>query len=55
MLELLPGPDFRACDSGARDGHNVLHWAAHGMALSAISDLEPAGVEEFARDGQRAP
>ncbi|HEY2037114.1 MAG TPA: hypothetical protein VGG96_08870 [Steroidobacteraceae bacterium] len=37
-----------------RDGYNVLHWTAQGMSLSAISDLEPAGLEEFARDWQRA-
>jgi anti-sigma factor RsiW len=38
-----------------RDGYNVLHWTAQGMSLSAVSDLEPAGLEEFARDWQRAP
>jgi anti-sigma factor RsiW len=39
----------------AHDGYNVLHWAAHGMSLSAVSDVEPAGLQEFARDWQRAP
>lgn len=38
-----------------RDGYNVLHWTAHGMSFFAISDLEPAGLEEFARDWQRTP
>ena len=38
-----------------RDGYNVLHWTAHGMSLSAISDLEPAGLEQFVSDWRRAP
>ena len=38
-----------------RDGYNVVHWTARGMSLSAVSDLEPAGLEEFVRDWQQAP
>jgi anti-sigma factor RsiW len=39
----------------ARDGYNVMHWTANGMSLSAVSDVEPAGLEEFVRDWRRAP
>ena len=34
----------------ARDGYNIVHWTAAGMSFSAVSDLEPAGLEEFARE-----
>ena len=38
-----------------RDGYHVLHWTANGMSFTAVSDLEPAGLEEFARDWRQAP
>jgi anti-sigma factor RsiW len=39
----------------ARDGYNVVHWQAEGMSLSAVSDLDPAGLAEFVREWQQAP
>lgn len=38
-----------------RDGYNVLHWDANAMSFSAVSDLEPSGLEEFARDWRQMP
>lgn len=38
----------------ARDGYNVVHWTAAGMSFSAVSDLEPAGLEDFVRQWQQA-
>jgi anti-sigma factor RsiW len=38
-----------------RQGYHVIHWTAGGMSLSAVSDAEPAALEEFVRDWQRAP
>jgi anti-sigma factor RsiW len=40
---------------GEREGYNIVHWQAHGMSFSAVSDLEPAGLEEFVRRWRRAP
>jgi anti-sigma factor RsiW len=37
-----------------RDGYNVMHWEANAMSFSAVSDLEPSGLEEFVRDWQQA-
>ena len=37
------------------DGYNIVHWTADGMSLSAISDVEPAGLEEFAREWRQMP
>lgn len=58
LVELFVWPASGVAGEPARatrDGYNVLHWSAHGMSLSAVSDLEPAGLEEFGRDWQRAP
>lgn len=58
VIELFVWPASRAVGGparAARDGYNVVHWTAGGMSLSAVSDLEPAGLEEFARDWRRAP
>jgi len=38
-----------------RDGYNVIHWIANGMSFSAVSDVEPAGLEDFARDWRQTP
>lgn len=38
-----------------RDGYNVTHWEASGMSLTAVSDLEQSGLEEFVRDWRQAP
>jgi anti-sigma factor RsiW len=37
-----------------RDGYNLVHWEASGMSLTAVSDVEPSGLEEFARDWRQA-
>lgn len=33
-----------------RDGYNVVHWEANAMSFSAVSDLEPSGLQEFVTD-----
>lgn len=38
-----------------RDGYNVAHWEANGMSLTAVSDVEPSGLEEFVRDWRQMP
>lgn len=38
-----------------RDGYNVAHWEANGMSLTAVSDVEPSGLEEFVRDWRQLP
>ncbi len=39
----------------SKDGYNLVHWTANGMSFSAVSDLEPLGLEEFARDWRQMP
>jgi anti-sigma factor RsiW len=39
---------------GERDGYNVVHWEANAMSFTAVSDLEPSGLEEFVRDWRQA-
>lgn len=39
----------------ARAGYNIVHWTAGGMSFSAVSDLEPAGLEAFARGWRQGP
>ena len=34
-------------------GYNVVHWAQSGMALWAVSDLEPGQLREFAEEWRR--
>jgi anti-sigma factor RsiW len=58
IVELFVWPASASGREPARaDGHgyHVLHWTAHGMSLSAVSDAEPAALQEFVRDWQRAP
>ena len=58
VVELFVWPASGAEGEPARathEGYNVLHWTANGMSLSAVSDVEPAGLEEFVRDWQRMP
>lgn len=38
-----------------RDGYNIVHWEANAMSFSAVSDLEPSGLEEFARGWRQMP
>lgn len=36
-------------------GYNVTHWEANAMSFAAVSDLEPSGLEEFARGWRQMP
>ena len=56
VIELFVWPASPATGEPARttrDGYNVVHWTADGMSLSAVSDLDTAGMEEFVRDWQQ--
>jgi anti-sigma factor RsiW len=58
LIELFVWPASRGARvpaSATHDGYNVLHWTADGMSMSAVSDLEESGLEEFISDWQRAP
>lgn len=53
LVELFVWPASAAAGEPARaahDGYNILHWTADGMSLTAVSDLDPAGMEEFVQD-----
>jgi len=57
VVELFVWPQSAAAGEparAARDGYNVLHWTAAGMSFSAVSDLDPAGLEDFAREWRQA-
>ncbi|MGH8180095.1 MAG: anti-sigma factor family protein [Steroidobacteraceae bacterium] len=57
LVELFVWPQSAATGEparAARDGYNVVHWTAAGMSFSAVSDLDPAGLEDFAREWQQA-
>ena len=58
LIELFVWPASAAAEEpsrATREGYNVLHWTAGGMSLTAVSDLEPAGLEEFFRDWRQTP
>ncbi len=58
LVELFVWPSSGSNAVPARvtlDGYNVVHWTSGGMSLTAISDLEPAGLEQFARDWRQTP
>ena len=58
VVELFVWPQSAAAGEparAARGGYNVVHWKAAGMSFSAVSDLEPAGLEDFAREWRQAP
>ncbi len=38
-----------------RHGYNVVHWTRNGMALWAVSDVEPAQLLDFAKAWERSP
>jgi anti-sigma factor RsiW len=57
-INLYVWPERGGADAPAdttRDGYNVLHWSADGMALWAVSDLERDELQEFERDWQKGP
>jgi len=41
--------------AAVREGYNIVHWDAGGMALWAVSDMEKDELEDFARLWQKAP
>lgn len=45
-----PGVPARA----DHDGYNVVHWDANAMSFTAVSDLDPSGLQEFVGDWRRA-
>lgn len=58
LVELFVWPASGAAGEPARatrGGYNIVHWTSAGMALTAVSDLDPAGMEQFARDWWQAP
>ena len=58
VVELFVWPASGAAREPAhatREGYNIVHWTADGMSLSAVSDVEPAGLEEFAREWRQMP
>ena len=58
LIELFVWPISGAAREparSARDGYNIVHWTAGGMSLSAVSDLDPAGLDQFARDWRQTP
>jgi anti-sigma factor RsiW len=58
LVELFVWPAAGAAAEPARsalDGYNVVHWTAGGMSLSAVSDLDPAALEQFAREWRHTP
>lgn len=57
LVELFVWPASGGADvpaSAAHSGYNVIQWTTNGMSLSAVSDLDAAGLQEFVRDWQRA-
>jgi anti-sigma factor RsiW len=58
LVELFVWPAAGSVAEPARadlQGYHLIHWRAGGMSLSAVSDVEPAALEEFVRDWQRTP
>jgi len=56
VIELFVWPASHATAEPARathDGYNLMHWTADGMSLTAVSDLDAAGMEQFVRDWQQ--
>ncbi|HTZ35946.1 MAG TPA: hypothetical protein VMB84_07965, partial [Stellaceae bacterium] len=43
------GAALAAGGSAALNGYNVVHWSADGMNFWAVSDVERAQLEDFAR------
>jgi anti-sigma factor RsiW len=58
IIELFVWPASAAAAEPAhstRDGYNIVRWTADGMSLSAVSDLDPAGLAQFVRDWRQTP
>lgn len=55
-LYVWPAADAeRLPETAQRQGYNIVHWTRNGMALWAVSDLEPIQLREFAEAWQRSP
>ena len=58
VIELFVWPASGRTGVPARaqlDGYHVVHWEANDMSFSAVSDLDPSGLEEFVRDWRQMP
>jgi anti-sigma factor RsiW len=49
------GNTGRPPETAQRQGYNVVHWSEDGMALWAVSDIEPSQLREFAEVWRRSP
>jgi len=48
-LFLWPSPRDAATEMGTSQGYHLFHWAKHGMAYWAVSDLNAHELQEFVR------
>jgi len=57
VINLFVWPASQGAPSGSlavsRNGFNLVHWKAGGLEYWAVSDLNPAELEDFARDYQK--
>jgi anti-sigma factor RsiW len=55
-LYVWPATDVeRSPETMQRQGYNIVHWTRNGMALWAVSDLEPSQLREFVEAWRRSP
>jgi anti-sigma factor RsiW len=57
VIELFVWPTSGRAEVPARagrDGYNVVHWEANTMSFTAVSDLDPTGLQQFVGDWQQA-
>jgi anti-sigma factor RsiW len=55
-LYVWPATDAeRSPETAQRQGYNIAHWNRNGMALWAVSDLEPSQLREFVEAWRRSP
>ncbi|HUN72444.1 MAG TPA: hypothetical protein VMU52_09050 [Steroidobacteraceae bacterium] len=58
VIEVFVWPDsdhIGVPASAGRDGYNVTHWEANAMSFSAVSDVDPAALQQFVRDWRQTP
>ncbi len=48
-LYVWPAKQDEAQKTKTRQGYNLIHWAKSGMTYWAVSDLNEAELQEFAR------
>jgi anti-sigma factor RsiW len=51
----VPSDSPRPPTTAEAQGYNIVHWREGGMALWAVSDLEPAQLRQFVEDWRRLP